>query len=93
MHPSPNGPVRSLAVQEVGMPGTDIAAPTGATPPIMVVGACAGTRMPAIFACVDIDCVVGFASLTGSVNDILLSSGNQKLRDNSPEEPSSAAAP
>ncbi len=43
---------------------------------------------PAMF-----DCVVGFASLTSNVNGGLLSSGDQKLCDNSPEEPNSAAAP
>jgi hypothetical protein len=48
---------------------------------------------PAVAGCADFDCVGGFASLTSNVNNRLLSNGNQKFRDNSPEEPNSAGAP
>src|SRR6516225_10563452 len=39
-----------------------------ATPPTTAAGACTGTRLPATSACVEIGCVVVFASLTKSVN-------------------------
>src|SRR6516225_368230 len=53
--------------------GSGAVGPTGvATPPITAAVACTGTRLPATSACVEIGCVVVFASLTNSVKPGLL---------------------
>src|SRR5208282_1813426 len=68
--PATTVPLPSIATAPpVLMTGSGAVGPTGvAMPPTTAAGACTGTRLPATSACVDIGCVLWFASLTRSVN-------------------------